>query len=324
MRAISLALVGSLLASQGCVSFVYSRFKPERPAERSDEACSDRPPFADGILALLLGIGGLAVDGLSSGFSDLCGKSPNDPKCQAHVAPYVPAIIAVPALKSGPSPESAAPRQQGSQGGIASSVPGTGAGAREMPWYSLIMIHSSCTLESMSNPDLATEAQPALPIATGARSALPIAGEAQPALASKVLSGPLRRPEAHRPVIAPLTADTFKFQFTGTRALRDKLRQAQDLLRHRLPDGDLAAVIERAVDLLIQEVKKERFATGRKSRTEPRSHADGPSARHIPNSIKRAVFERDGGRCTFEDPRGRRCVARITSTRRRSCMDALS
>ena len=41
--------------------------------------------------------------------------------------------------------------------------------------------------------------------------------------------------EEHRPVIAPLSADTFKFRFTGSRAFRDKLRQAQDLLRHRIP-----------------------------------------------------------------------------------------
>ncbi len=85
--------------------------------------------------------------------------------------------------------------------------------------------------------------------AAEAQPALPVAGEAQPVQALKVLSSPLRRPEEHRPVIAPLTADTFRFQFTGTRALRDKLRQAQDLLRHRMPEGDLAAVTERAVDL---------------------------------------------------------------------------
>jgi hypothetical protein len=30
-------------------------------------------------------------------------------------------------------------------------------------------------------------------------------------------------------------------------------------------------------------------------------------SRHIPDAIKRAVYERDGGRCTFTDERGRRC-----------------
>jgi len=31
------------------------------------------------------------------------------------------------------------------------------------------------------------------------------------------------------------------------------------------------------------------------------------SSRHIPDAIKREVFERDGGRCTFADEHGRRC-----------------
>jgi len=75
---------------------------------------------------------------------------------------------------------------------------------------------------------------------------------------------------ARRAVLAPLTEETFKVQFTASRAFRDKLRQAQDLLRHRVPDGDLAAVLERALDLLIEDVKKERFAVGRKARHEPK------------------------------------------------------
>jgi hypothetical protein len=96
-------------------------------------------------------------------------------------------------------------------------------------------------------------------------------------------------------------------RFTASRALRDKLRQAQDLLRHRVPDGDLACVFERALDALIDQVKKERFAFGRKPRQATEATQEPPS-RHIPDAIKRAVYERDGGRCTFTDERGRRCA----------------
>jgi len=39
----------------------------------------------------------------------------------------------------------------------------------------------------------------------------------------------------------------------------------------------------------------------------PREKARDTSSRHIPDSIKREVYERDGGRCTFSDERGRRC-----------------
>jgi hypothetical protein len=38
-----------------------------------------------------------------------------------------------------------------------------------------------------------------------------------------------------RAMVAPLAEDAFKFQFTGSRACHDKFRQAQELLRHRIP-----------------------------------------------------------------------------------------
>ena len=94
-------------------------------------------------------------------------------------------------------------------------------------------------------------------------------------------------------------------QFTASNLFRNKLRIAQDLLRHRVPDGDLAAIFERALDLLIERVKKERFASGCRPRTPV---ATKPTeSRHVPAAILREVYERDGGRCTFVDESGRRC-----------------
>jgi len=116
--------------------------------------------------------------------------------------------------------------------------------------------------------------------------------------------------EQHRPVIAPLSAETYKIRFTGSRAFRNKLRQAQDLLRHRIPNGDLAQVFEQGLDLLIAKVLKERFAVGRNPR---RQLPPGPvaSASHeAPDSMKREVYERDGGRCAFVDEHGNRCPER--------------
>jgi 5-methylcytosine-specific restriction endonuclease McrA len=114
--------------------------------------------------------------------------------------------------------------------------------------------------------------------------------------------------EERRAVIAPHAEDTFKIQFTASRACRDKLRHAQDLLRHRIPDGDVGTIVEKALDLLIERVKKERFAQARKPRqVATKETAESPS-RHIPAAIQREVFERDGGRCTFTDENGRRCA----------------
>src|SRR5439155_17483402 len=72
------------------------------------------------------------------------------------------------------------------------------------------------------------------------------------------------RRDERRARIAPLAEDIFKFQFTASRACHEKFRQAQELLRHRVPNGDVATIFEKALDLLIEKVKNERFAAGRK------------------------------------------------------------
>jgi len=138
--------------------------------------------------------------------------------------------------------------------------------------------------------------------------AVSVAPESSPALEFAPPSAPVPRRDERRAMVAPLAEDTFKFQFTGSRACHDKFRQAQDLLRHRIPDGDLATIFEKALDLLIDHVKKERFATGRKPRQAPPEEAEASFSRHIPDAIKREVYERDGGRCTHTDERGRRCT----------------
>src|SRR6185369_1909914 len=49
-------------------------------------------------------------------------------------------------------------------------------------------------------------------------------------------------PDSRRAEVKPLSETTFRVQFTAGRSLCDKLKEAQDLLRHRLPGGDMAAI----------------------------------------------------------------------------------
>src|SRR5882762_9602828 len=126
--------------------------------------------------------------------------------------------------------------------------------------------------------------QPAVPALIRKLPELPAPATVPPPLAAGE-PPPIARPPSgaalvRRAVLAPLTEETFKTQFTASRGFRNKLRQAQDLLRHRVPDGDLAAVLERALDLLIEDIKKERFAVGRKARQAPKEEV--ASSRHIP------------------------------------------
>ncbi len=113
--------------------------------------------------------------------------------------------------------------------------------------------------------------------------------------------------------VEPLGQQRYKIQFTAPEAWVDRLRQAQDLLSHRVPDGDMVEVLDQALTLLVEQVRGERFAVlkagGKKERVPPVPTDPGisRSSRHIPNAVKREVFERDGGRCTFVDSQGRRC-----------------
>jgi hypothetical protein len=70
-------------------------------------------------------------------------------------------------------------------------------------------------------------------------------------------------------VVAPLAPERYKVQFTASRELHDKLRRAQDLLRHTVPDGDVAVVFDRALTLLVEDLERRKLA----ATTRPRAHA---------------------------------------------------
>jgi len=123
-----------------------------------------------------------------------------------------------------------------------------------------------------------------------------------------VESGPRPAAPPPRPIV-PVAEASYKVQFSISREFRDEIREAQDLLRHRIPNGDLATIFRDALAELVAKVKKERFAVGRTPRAAVETSVETES-RHVPDAMKRAVHERDGGRCTFVDERGKRCEER--------------
>src|SRR6266487_4760462 len=112
---------------------------------------------------------------------------------------------------------------------------------------------------------------------------------------------------APRSRVAPVAQERFLLQLTIGRSTQDKLRYAQNLLGHQLPSGDLAQVLDRALDALIQQLERRKFAATPRPR---RSQRPSTNPRHIPAHVKRQVWERDGGQCTFVSEAGRRCPAR--------------
>jgi hypothetical protein len=123
-------------------------------------------------------------------------------------------------------------------------------------------------------------------------------------------AAPVAAAPVARAVLSPIAPLRYKVQFTAGAELHDKLVRAQALLRRQIPDGDLAAIVERAMSLLLRELERARFA----ATASPRKSADEvdptPRSRDIPDPIRREVWERDGGQCTFRDRHGRRCSAR--------------
>ena len=105
---------------------------------------------------------------------------------------------------------------------------------------------------------------------------------------------------------SPLTRDNYRLQLTISTETHAKLRTAQDLLRHTIPDGDLAAVLDRALTLLIYDLERRRCATVGNPRINEVSSADGRT-RHIPAAVRREVWRRDQGRCAFTS-NSRRCT----------------
>jgi hypothetical protein len=111
---------------------------------------------------------------------------------------------------------------------------------------------------------------------------------------------------------APLSPGRFKVELTAGQALHDKLEQLKNLLRHQVPNGDLAVIVELAVDLLVDKTMKQRFA---QTRTPKKQLKRGVrrrklSSRYIPRAVVREVHERDAGQCTFVSSDGRRCSER--------------
>lgn len=119
-----------------------------------------------------------------------------------------------------------------------------------------------------------------------------------------------------RSSVKPLAAERYEIRFTAGSATRDKLRVAQDLLRHVVPTGDVAAIVDRALTALIDELSRKKIAIVRR----PKAERGGPLAgsrrvppagsRHVPAEVRRDVWIRDGGRCAFLGAGGHRCSER--------------
>src|SRR2546422_1858100 len=158
-------------------------------------------------------------------------------------------------------------------------------------------------------PDVPTSIRK-LPCAQGAPAPL-VEDVAKPQLTGDALAAPPPQPFApprpHTVAVTPLAPERYKLQITVSGTTVEKLRLAQEMLRHAIPSGDEAEIVDRALTLLLEDLARKRFASTERPRPSP---GTAPGSRHIPAEVKRAVWLRDLGRCTFVSDSGRRCTSR--------------
>jgi len=107
--------------------------------------------------------------------------------------------------------------------------------------------------------------------------------------------------------VVPLSPDRYRVQLTIGGETLERLRLAKDMLRHAIPSGDDAAILDRALAALLLDLAKKKFAAALSPRP---SRVTAPGSRHVPAEVKRAVWLRDLGRCAFVGTEGRRCQER--------------
>jgi hypothetical protein len=151
-----------------------------------------------------------------------------------------------------------------------------------------------------------------------------------------LVEGSNQTPRAKSPVLSP---QRYKVQFTAGEEYVKLVEEARALLSHSAPRAGLHEIQLRAMRLLVAELKRQKraatarprkahHATPQKPEHETKVSPNGPRGadnprqrgrqrdsehprrrgRHIPAAVRRAVFERDEGRCTYVDSAGRRCA----------------
>jgi hypothetical protein len=143
----------------------------------------------------------------------------------------------------------------------------------------------------------------------------------------------------------PLSPERYRVQFTAGQEYVALVEEARALLSHSAPRTTLDEIQLRAMRALVVELKRQKYAvtarpqkprraaptraepvdagsstadleagaeretgSAQMSESEPESEHPRRRGRHIPASVRRAVFARDEGRCTYADGSGRRCA----------------
>jgi hypothetical protein len=99
-----------------------------------------------------------------------------------------------------------------------------------------------------------------------------------------------------------VSPERYTLTMTISAETRAKLVRARELLWHTSEGRDEAAIIDRALTVLIAQLEKTKFAKTDRPR---QAREFDPSTRHVPAQVRREVSERDRYQCAFLGSEGR-------------------
>lgn len=139
---------------------------------------------------------------------------------------------------------------------------------------------------------------------------LALSPAARPAVVTEARRGPVQPVELQaQPVLPPsaacprteaipLTADLRRLHATVSKEFLRKVEAARSALSHSHPGASLEDILEAGLDLVLAREARRR-ALGADPRPAPSSPTAPANPRHIPAGVRRAVFQRDGCRCSW-------------------------
>ncbi|ABC83782.1 HNH endonuclease [Anaeromyxobacter dehalogenans] len=130
------------------------------------------------------------------------------------------------------------------------------------------------------------------------RPVSPATEPATPIPAADCVAVPVAKPSS----VDWLDSDQARMHLTVSKAFLKKLDAARDTLSHSVPGATRENVLEAALDLLIADRDRRKGLTARPQKNVRPSKPD-----HVSAHVRREVWERDGGRCTFVLASGERC-----------------
>jgi hypothetical protein len=122
--------------------------------------------------------------------------------------------------------------------------------------------------------------------------------------APRVVPAETKMPPRPPEVVKPLTPELRRLNVTVSADFMVELEQVRAALSHKCPDGNFEQVVREAFKLVLDRDRKRKALTDR-----PRSQSEipGENDRYVPAAVKRAVWERDQGRCTWPMGDGEVC-----------------